>query len=200
MDQHFDFDLFDAVVGYLIGALLAELTLARPTPTAPAAALALRRLDAYLSPKVSTALPAAAVVGLTLVWLSRVLPASREIGDDLPATWVLVAMLLAVLVAVEGLQRFIVGRPQPVVDHDVVDADDAIRSASVHALAGAGLALELIVSSVVLVVIGVVSTILLLRATLPWLAAGCFVLALGSWAYIIRPHPRPTRPAQAVTA
>lgn len=196
----FDFDLFDAVLGYLIGAVVAELTLARPTPTAPAAALAPRRLDAYLSSTHSRTLRAATVVGLMLVGLSRVLPASREIGDELPAAWLLVAMLLVVLVTVEGLQRYIVGRPQPVVDREVVEADDAIRSASVHALAGAGLALELIVVSVLLAVIGVVSAIPLLRATLPWLAVACFALALVSWAYVTRPHPRPVRYPQTMTA
>jgi len=195
----FDFDLFDAVVGYLVGALLAELTLVRPTPQVPSAALAPRRLGGYLSTRVSTALRVAAVVGLVLVALSRVLPASRGIGDDLPGAWLLVAMLLVVLVAVEGLQRYIVGRPQPVVGRDVVDADDAIRAASIHALAGAGLALELIVVSVLLAVIGIVSDIALLRLTLPWLGAACFVLALGSWAYVARPHPRPAARPRTVT-
>lgn len=56
-----------------------------------------------------------------------------------------------------------------------MDADDAIRSASVHALASAGLALELIVVSMLLIVIGIVSDIPLLRSTLPWLGAARFL-------------------------
>lgn len=196
----FDSDLFDAVLGYLVGAVLAELNVARPTPAVPAAALAPRHLDAYLSTTVSTALRVAAGVALVLVGLSRMLPTARDIGGDLPAAWLLVALVLVVLLAVEGLQRYIVGRPQPVVGQDVVEADDAIRSASVHALAGAGLALELVVTSVLLAVIGMASDIDVLRWTLPWLAAACFALALGSWAYLTRPRPRPTRPRHTATA
>lgn len=196
----FDFDLLDAVVGYLIGALLAELTLTRPAPAVRAATLAPRRLDRYLSTRLSAALRVAAGVGLALTVLLRVLPASPEIGADLPSGWLIIAMLLGVLVAVEALQRYIVSRPQPVVDRDVLEADDAIRSASIHALAGAGLALELIVVSGLLVAIGLVSEIQLLRSTLPWLGAGCFVLAIGSWAVVTRPHPRPARREQTATA
>lgn len=196
----FDFGLFDAVVGYLVGALLAEVTLTRPTPQVPSATLAPRRLDGYLSRRVSTALRGAALVGLALVALSRVLPASQGIGAVLPAAWLLVAMLVVVLVAVEGLQHYIIRRPQPAVDRDVMDADDAIRSASIHALAGAGLALELIVVALLLIATGIASDLPLLRSTLPWLGAACFVVAFGCWVVVTRPHPRPAQREQTVTA
>ncbi len=52
--------------------------------------------------------------------------------------------------AVEALQRHVVGRSQPVVAPDLLAADDSIRAGSVHTLAGAGLAIELLVVATVI--------------------------------------------------
>ncbi|MGZ5353067.1 MAG: hypothetical protein ACXWX6_02760 [Actinomycetota bacterium] len=56
----------------------------------------------------------------------------------LPAT-LLVVMIVVILITVELLKRSIVRRPQPAVDEDLLRADDAIRSGSIHALVGAGI-------------------------------------------------------------
>lgn len=54
------------------------------------------------------------------------------------------AILLTMAIGIEVMQRMIVHRPQPALPPDLLEADDAIRSASVHALAGGGVALSLI--------------------------------------------------------
>jgi hypothetical protein len=187
----FDWDLFDALVGYLVGAVLAEVTISRPKADVPTAALEPRELSDYLPPVLTKSLRATSALSLALVFVYHIVPARGGIGDDLPPAIVIGPAILVVLVGVELLQRYIVRRPQPVVHGDVVRADDAIRSESVHALAGAGIALELIMASVHVAGIAVESEIQLLRWTLPWIALVCFVLALGSWAIVTRPRKRP---------
>ena len=185
-----DWDLIDALVGYLVGAVLAELTISRPKADVPTASLEPRELGDYLPPVLTWVLRAAAGVCFALVLLYHLLPAREPLENDLPPAIVIGSAILVVLIGVELLQRFIVGRPQPAVERDVVQADNAIRSASVHALAGAGIALELIMASVHIFGIGAVSEVQLVRWTLPWIALVCFVLALGSWARVARPHKR----------
>lgn len=188
----FDWDLIDALVGYLLGAVCAEVTIARPKADVPTASLQPRELRDYLPPMLMKALRVTAIGGLALVVLYRVLPSRDSIDvNELPSMLVMAPTILVVLVGVELLQRYIVRRPQPVVDSDVVQADDAIRSASVRALAGAGIALELVIGSVHIFGIAVVSDVQLLRWALPWIALVCFVAALGSWARVTRPHKRP---------
>jgi hypothetical protein len=72
----------------------------------------------------------------------------------------------------------------------LVNADDAIRSASVHALAGAGIAFELLIVSGQLINLAVVSTLDLLRWTLPVLAILSFGVAIGSWIHLTKPFFR----------
>ena len=184
----FDFDLFDALIGYLLGAVGAEITLTRPRSPVPSASLAPRELSDYLPRWLTNALRASAGASLAVVMLYRALP-EPLVGVDpsMPPTLVIATAVMAVLVGVEAAQRHIVRRPQPAADADILEADDAIRSASVRALAGAGIALELIILSVHLVEIGTASTIQLLRWSLPWLGAGCFVLAISSWVHITQP-------------
>lgn len=186
----FDWDLIDALIGYLLGAVVAELTIARPKAEVPTASLEPRELDDYLPSVLTWALRVAAAGCLALVLLYRFLPAREPLENDLPPAIVIGSASLVVLIGVEWLQRYIVGRPQPAVERDLVQADNAIRSASVHALAGAGIALERIFASVHIFGIGAVSEVQLVRWTLPWIALGCFALALGSWARVARPHKR----------
>lgn len=187
--EPFDFSLFNGLVGYLIGAVAAELTFARPAANVPAASLEPREVAAYLPSAVRTTLRISAAVGLVLVPLFLVLPhRESEMArvEMLPAA-ILIAMILVVLAGVEILQRFIVARPQPAVDDDLLRADDAVRSVSVHALAGAGIALELVIVSVELAAIATVSDIQILRWTVPWIALVTFLSALAAWMHVTHP-------------
>ncbi len=99
-----------ALVGYLVGAVMAELTFTRPRSRRATATLAPRELHQYLPRGMSHALRAAAVITLALVPLYLVVPTRHprvEVGQLLG--WGLLPVLLAV--GVEMLQRHIVRRP-----------------------------------------------------------------------------------------
>ena len=188
--EPFDFGLFNALVGYLIGAVAAEVTIRRPRADVPTASLVPRDVADYLPAVFTTALRAAAAAALVLIPLFLWLP-HRE--NEMARVEMLPAMLVGpmvviVLAGVELLQRYIVKRPQPAVEVDLLRADDAIRSASVHALAGAGIALQLLVVAVEIAGIGFVSDIQVLRWTLPWIGLACFAASLGAWIHITRPE------------
>lgn len=201
--EPFDFSLFNGLLGYLLGAVAAELTFTRPSAKLPAASLEPREVAAYLPTALRTTLRISAGAGLVLVPLFVVLPhRESEMArvETLP-TAILISMILIVLAGVELLQRFIVARPQPAVDVDLLRADDAVRSASLHALAGAGIALELVIVSVEIAAIGSVSDVQLLRWTLPWIALACFLSSLAAWMHVTRPaHWRVRRLPRAATA
>lgn len=136
-------------VGYLAGALYAELSLVRPIGPGPrSASIVPRDLEQYLPARVLRAqrgLGVAVVAGALVV---GVLPFGDRLSEGTPLnTAVIVAMGLvasAFAVGLERLQRRLVQRPQPFTDPELVAADDAIRSQSVHSLAGAGLAILLL--------------------------------------------------------
>jgi hypothetical protein len=187
-----DFSLFDALLGYLLGAVTAELTIKRPKADEPRALLMPSELSDYVPPMFVTAFRISALVALALVPLYRLLPARWNLANlnDFPPEIVLLPTILLIGGGVELLQRYIVARPQPAVESDLVNADDAIRSASVHALAGAGIALESLIVSGQLINLAVVSNLQLLRWILPALALLSFGIAIGSWVHLTKPLHR----------
>jgi len=187
-----DFGLFDALIGYLLGAVVAELTIKRPRADEPSASLTPRELSDYVPAGFITALRASALIALALVPLTRLLPARQNMvnSNDFPPEFVIVPTILLIGLGVELLQRYIVARPQPAVESDLVNADDAIRSASVHALAGAGIALELLIVSGQLINLAVVSTLELMRWTFSVLALLSCGIAIGSWIHLTKPSHR----------
>ena len=186
-----DFALFDAMLGYLLGAVVAELSFKRPQDDFPSASLVPRSVSDYLSLWYRVALRVGASLGLALTLWHNTLPDRESSGPDAPPpTIVLVVMIVGAWLTVELFQRYIVARRQPAVNLDLVRADDAIRSASIHALAGAGLALELLVASVMLgEIAGTLS-----NGLAAWSLGGAAVLlfgsALGSWIHLTRPFQR----------
>jgi hypothetical protein len=128
-------------IGYLVGALWAELSVPRSFTSARRAALLRRELDDYLPRR--------------LLWLQRVLAAGCVLslmalpavdsgpGVEMPS-WGAVAGVSGVIVvfaaALERLEWWIVRRAQPFVSEPLLAADDAIRAQSIHAVAGAGIA------------------------------------------------------------
>ncbi len=72
--QPFDFSLLNGVVGYLVGAVVAEVLLKRPKAGVPTAALVPRDVRDYLPSVLTTALRVTAAVGLTLLILYLAIP------------------------------------------------------------------------------------------------------------------------------
>lgn len=156
-------------VGYLVGALYAEVALVRPVGRGRrSASLVPRRLDDFLSRRV--------------LWVQRGLAASTALAaiislalpfDPPRPSWVVVAgfsvYAAGFAAALEALQRWIVRRPQPFGDPSVIVADDAIRSQSVHSMAGAGVAVLLLMSAGGSVLLAM-SDVAVLRWTM-WLPA-----------------------------
>jgi hypothetical protein len=139
----------EAYIGYLLGALCAELSLARPMGTTRrAASLAPRELADYLPRRLllgQRALGAAVAVGVLATGLVPYPPAATDV--DWAALAIGAVAFGAFAVGVEVLERWVVRRPQPFTSPSLAAADDAIRAQSVHAIAGAGLALLLVALS-----------------------------------------------------
>ncbi|CAN5431515.1 MAG: hypothetical protein ACR2MC_09920 [Actinomycetota bacterium] len=191
LPKPFDFGLFDALLGYLLGALVAELSFNRPQGEFPSASLVPRSVSDYLALWYRISLPVCASLGLGLTLWYNTLPVRASAGPDAPPpTVVLVVMIVGVWLTVELFQRYIVARRQPAVNLDLVRADDAIRSASIHALAGAGLALELLVASVMLGEVAGTFNNSLVAWSLGSTAVVLFGCALGSWIHLTRPFQR----------
>lgn len=168
--------------GYLVGALAAELTHSRLRPaTQPAASLTPRSLTDYLAPGILRALRATALLAVALVPLYGLLPRRVPVTDR---AQLLVASGLVVItyVVVEVALRLIVRRPQPAVGPALVSADDAIRSASIHATAGSGLAIALLLVGAEWWVFGSGTDVQLVRWVAPVLSLAALVAGFGAWA------------------
>jgi hypothetical protein len=130
-------------VGYLVGALGAELSFARPVASGRrTASLVPRELAAYLPRRLVVAQRAlAAVAALGVVAIAVVPYPDTTTAPSTPALVLLAAGVLAFAAALEALERWLVRRPQPFTDPALVAADDALRAQSVRAVAGAALSL-----------------------------------------------------------
>ena len=170
---------FEAYIGYLLGALCAEVSLARPRdPARRSASLVPRDLDSYLPRRLLLAQRALGVAVVLGVIVTGLLPYPSPASDP---TWSALAagaaFFGAFAVGLEVLERWIVRRPQPFTTPSLVAADDAIRAQSVHALAGSGLALLLVALSGVFAVLTASDVDLLTWAM--WLPAiAAFVLSV----------------------
>lgn len=161
-----------AYIGYLVGALYAELSLVRPiASTRRSASIVPRELPDYLPRRLlyaQRALAAVAVLGLLAI---AVVPHDAAAAAE-PGRPGLLAGALAIVAfaaGLEQLQRWLVRRPQPFTSPSLMAADDAIRAQSVHALAGGGLALLLALCSGIFVGLAA-SDVAALRWTM-WLPA-----------------------------
>jgi hypothetical protein len=91
--------------------------------------LYLPRTAFWLAP----ALAVASVAGAAYAW--------ARTGVWEPTVWLLAGVAVGIAVVVNRVQARVVGRPQPAEAPDVVAADDAIRSRSLHVLTGGGVTL-----------------------------------------------------------
>lgn len=142
-------------LGYLAGALYAEVSLRRPRGTRASAAP--RRLHDYLPTVLrrsqlvlGPALVITSAAALLAPWRTEVFG-----GSVVPVLAAGAVGLIGtpVLIAIEG---WLVRRPQPVLSPAQLAADDAIRSQSVQSVAASGVALQLGFLSVPLFALGTV--------------------------------------------
>jgi hypothetical protein len=183
-------------IGYLLGALYAEVMQPRPVAgAARKASLAPRELDAYLSRRVILAQRAlTAVVALGLLAIG-VVPVPASFSTPSFASLALAAaVVVAFGAALEAIERWLVRRPQPFTSRSLVATDDAIRAQSIHSLAGAGVALLLLGCSGVALGLQA-SEVEVLHVTMLLPAAVCVVLALFVWRGIGERPWRVRRPA-----
>lgn len=121
-----------AVVGYCLGAVLAEL--ARQTPTSGVAAIEPRRIEWYsqdfgfFQPKYLALVP----VGLAAIWHFSS-PGSAV--EPIPY-WLIGLSAPASVALLSAIRHFLVSRPQRVETDWEIRADDALRASAVHALVG----------------------------------------------------------------
>jgi hypothetical protein len=170
---------FEAYIGYLLGALCAEVSLARPRdPGRRSASLVPRDLEGYLPRRLLLAQRALGVAVVLGILLTGLVPYPSAASDPDWSGLVAGAVLFgAFAIALEVVERWIVRRPQPFTNPSLVATDDAIRAQSVHAVAGSGLALLLVALSGVFAVLSV-SDVDVLNWTM-WLPAlAAFVLSI----------------------
>jgi hypothetical protein len=137
-------------IGYLVGALCAEVSLARPVDrTRRSASLIPRDLGDYLPHRlllVQRGLGLGTALGVLAIGLVPYDPQSAA-EPEWPALLTGAAVVAGFSAGLEALERWLVRRPQPFTSPGLVAADDAIRAQSLHSLAGSGLALLLVVCS-----------------------------------------------------
>jgi hypothetical protein len=141
------------VVGYLLGALVAEFVINRPERGSGTALLVPRRLSDYLPAYVLVLQRGLAATALLMVPVYALLePHARFTTPSVAgaAAFGIGAACLAVLI--EVLERRIVGRRQSVTPGADVALDDAMRSSSLHVLAGAGIAVLIFVASLMVAI------------------------------------------------
>ena len=176
-----------AFVGYLVGAIYAELSLVRPVSAGRrSASLIPRELRDYLPHRLLWtqrglgALAAAGGIAAVVVPYGE-----RSPWFERPDAVLFITVAgggAALGLGLERLQRWLVQRPQPFVEPALVAADDAIRSQSVHSVAGSGIAVLLVLCGVSAGALGA-SDVQVLRWTM-WVFAGfSFLFALYACLY-----------------
>jgi hypothetical protein len=188
-------------VGYLLGALVAEVATVRPIAQERRTASLVRRELADYLPRwqivAQRALAVAAALGIVVTALVS-FPAATSI-PSLPSLVALAAGVLAFGAGVEAVERWLVRRPQPFTSPPLVAADDAIRAQSIRAVAGAALALLLLLCCGISLGLQA-SEVAILHTVMVVPAVGCLIASLlvigdageGRW--------RVRRPVRAVSA
>jgi hypothetical protein len=134
------------LLGYLAGALCAELSLARTADAARrSASVVPRELGDYLPRRLLLAQRGLGVLAIAGVVLVGLVPfdSSPAAEPGWGAVLATAGVLAAFTAGLERLERWLVRRAQPFTSAALVAADDAIRAQSVHSLAGSGLAILL---------------------------------------------------------
>jgi hypothetical protein len=179
--------------GYLMGALVAEVTIPRPREEGDRqAALRPRELPAYLPARVTWSMWILAFIAIGLTPIYGLVPLRVQRVSD--AAFFALGVAAVILAAgVEAFQRFIVRRAQPFISTDLLRADDVLRSASINALAAAGIGLILLILAYQVSTIGVSTDVQGLR-WLGWAGFAGWLAAMIAWIRLSRPEKlRPGR-------
>jgi hypothetical protein len=135
-----------ALVGWFVGALVAEWRLeSRHTvPGRRSALLVARRIPDYL--------PRSFVLVSAAVWIATIALGVSDLVHQRPAQYAVIAELCAAMAVTPVtwlVARRVVARPRGLLADDVLAADDALRSRSVHVLAGCTLAINGILAALI---------------------------------------------------
>lgn len=122
--------------------------------------------------------------------LYLLLPRRRSITSE-PQLLIASGLVVITAALVEAALRVIVRRPQPAVAPDVVSADDAIRSASIQASAGAGVAIVLLLVAAELWAFGFGTDVQVVRWVAPVLSITATAGGFVTWSLF--GHDRPWR-------
>ncbi len=192
-------NLLALFAGWFAGAIVAEARVeARTIGPRRAASLQARRPRAYLSRFSWTLVPASAGASLALaavtISYAYLAPAYNVWArpDWTAVLWPAAAVGVAVVVRVT--QRRVLRRPQPHAEPDIIAADDAIRSRSLHVLAGGGAALVLSCVAAQLDALGLrpqhpaFATVSVIQV-LAYLAIPVLGWNVGAWVWRVRRDP-----------
>ena len=140
---HFTIEFWWVLAGWFAGAIVAELRVAQLARAPRAAASLTARQSADYLPAIGRwAVPATVAACLAVAVFGAARSGTgRTVDAGLLELWT--GLGVAVGAATFAAQRYVLRRPQPRVEPDRLAADDAIRSRSMHVLAGAGMTLVL---------------------------------------------------------
>lgn len=176
--------LFAIPVGYLVGAIVAELPSRRDRVAASrqAAMLVPRRLRDYVPLWIVVAPSIVIVVTLAIDIASASGSQRPYLGYN--AAWRgavgIGAMMLASGLTL-GTAGMILYRRQPYTTAEMVSADDALRAAALHCVCGGGFASVAVIASGSIWSAAVGSNAQLLRWIAAWLAGALWLAALFAW-------------------
>lgn len=179
--------LFAIAVGYLLGAIMAELPSRRDRVAAahPAATLIPRRLRDYV-PRWIVVAPAVVVIVTVAITIASASGSQRPNPGYNPAWRGAVgvgAMVLACVLTL-GAVRMILYRRQPYTTAEMMSADDALRAASLHCVCGGGFAIVAAIASASIWSAVLLSNVQVLRWIAPWFAIALGMAALFAWFFL----------------
>jgi hypothetical protein len=180
------------VGGYLVAAVSVEVWFARQAATSGAAFVEPRSLGAYLPPFARRAPRYAALGAVVLVAIYASMPwRANEISwPSLPDYAMRALLVPAVVVGLEALQRLIVRRRQPFTSEPLLQADDALRSASVNTLAAVAIAVTCLICASLAWDLGGRSDVLVLRWVAPFGAMALIAFGLACFRTLTDPRMR----------
>jgi hypothetical protein len=185
-----------AVAGYLVGAMVAEISLhgihGIEQPEVSAASLQERRPDMYVPKSAITVLWSVLLLCIALVPAYLLLADQPHIDSRLGIVAAAAFGGLALAVVVRRLMLHVVLRPQPAVSDELQRVDNAMRSSSLHAIVGPAVALELILLSVATSELEAALEAQYQHSRVDLISVvtlGSLALALVSWFFFSRPRP-----------
>lgn len=182
---HDSFDTGSALLwgagGFLLGAFVAAMVpIARVGEPMRAATLVPRRARQYL-PRRTLVLPGVTVVVSVLVAMVYALGPRRP---DAPPSGTIVGAvalsILATVVMVAGT-RWIVRRPQPVPDDEVLAVDEAVRANGLQLVVGTANAIGAFAAAAAMLELSKATEVDLLERILPWIGLATILVALSAW-------------------